>query len=126
MLIKFSSKLKSNYLPFAKPNSTDLSFVKHLSQSLLSSPPALQLFRGPPLTSNLAAKNHVYVHFNSSNGLYVYEHYVMSMIIPDDSPGAVRRLPGPWMVLPTKKNRLEGDPRPEPRDPPFDGQVRIV
>nr|GFC08962.1 hypothetical protein [Tanacetum cinerariifolium] len=45
---------------------------------------------------------------------------------PDDSPGAVRRLPGPWIVLPTKKNRLEGDPRPEPRDPPSDGQVRIV
>nr|GEW92885.1 ribonuclease H-like domain-containing protein [Tanacetum cinerariifolium] len=41
---------------------------------------------------------------------------------PDDSPGAVRRLPGPWIVLPTKKNRLEGDPRPEPRDPPSDGQ----
>nr|GEV21751.1 hypothetical protein [Tanacetum cinerariifolium] len=46
--------------------------------------------------------------------------------IPDDSPGAVRRLLGPWIVLPTKKNRLEGDPRPEPRDPPSDGQVRIV
>nr|GEU59608.1 hypothetical protein [Tanacetum cinerariifolium] len=45
---------------------------------------------------------------------------------PDDSPGAVRRFPGPWIVLPTKKNRLEGDPRPEPRDPPSDGQVRIV
>nr|GEY54602.1 uncharacterized membrane protein At3g27390 isoform X1 [Tanacetum cinerariifolium] len=43
-----------------------------------------------------------------------------------DSPGAVRRLPGPCIVLPTKKNRLEGDPRPEPRDPPSDGQVRIV
>nr|GEX22667.1 uncharacterized mitochondrial protein AtMg00810-like [Tanacetum cinerariifolium] len=44
---------------------------------------------------------------------------------PDDSPGAVRRLPGPWIMLPTKKNRLEGDPRPEPRDSPSDGQVRI-
>nr|GEY65472.1 reverse transcriptase domain-containing protein [Tanacetum cinerariifolium] len=40
---------------------------------------------------------------------------------PDDSPGAVRRLPGPWIVLLTKKNRLEGDPRPEPWDPPSDG-----
>nr|GEX83567.1 hypothetical protein [Tanacetum cinerariifolium] len=47
-------------------------------------------------------------------------------IRPDDSPDAVRRLLGPWIVLPTKKNRLEGDPRPEPRDPPSDGQVRIV
>nr|GEY08577.1 hypothetical protein [Tanacetum cinerariifolium] len=45
---------------------------------------------------------------------------------PDDSPGAIRRLLGPWIVLPTKKNRLEGDPRQEPRDPPSDGQVRIV
>nr|GEW36852.1 reverse transcriptase domain, reverse transcriptase zinc-binding domain protein [Tanacetum cinerariifolium] len=36
---------------------------------------------------------------------------------PDDSSGAVRRLLGPWIVLPTKKNRLEGDPRPKPRDP---------
>nr|GEW50017.1 hypothetical protein [Tanacetum cinerariifolium] len=42
---------------------------------------------------------------------------------PNDSLGAVHRLPGPWMVLPTKKNRLEGDSRPEPRDPPFDSQV---
>nr|GEU79300.1 putative GDP-L-fucose synthase 2 [Tanacetum cinerariifolium] len=41
---------------------------------------------------------------------------------PDDSPGAVRRLLGPWIVLPTKKNWLEEDPRPEPRDPPSDGQ----
>nr|GFA13932.1 hypothetical protein [Tanacetum cinerariifolium] len=41
-------------------------------------------------------------------------------------PGAVRRLLRPWMMLPTKKNRLEGDPRTEPRDPPSDGQVRIV
>nr|GEZ42887.1 serine decarboxylase 1-like [Tanacetum cinerariifolium] len=45
---------------------------------------------------------------------------------PDDSSGAVRRLLGPWIVLPTKKSRLEGDPRSEPRDPPSDGQVRIV
>nr|GEW77244.1 retrovirus-related Pol polyprotein from transposon TNT 1-94 [Tanacetum cinerariifolium] len=29
---------------------------------------------------------------------------------PDDSPGALRRLLGPWIVLPIKKNRLEGDP----------------
>ena len=28
-------------------------------------------------------------------------------------------------MLPTKKNRLEGDPRPEPRDPPSDGQVSM-
>nr|GEV88213.1 bulb-type lectin domain-containing protein [Tanacetum cinerariifolium] len=42
---------------------------------------------------------------------------------PDDSLGAVLCLPRPWMVLPTKKNWLEGDPRPEPRDPPFDSQV---
>nr|GFA68918.1 defensin-like protein 1 [Tanacetum cinerariifolium] len=52
--------------------------------------------------------------------------YALLLNIPDDSPGAVRRLLGPWIVLPTKKNRLEGDPRPEPRDPPSDGQVRIV
>ncbi|GJX88862.1 hypothetical protein Tco_0340876 [Tanacetum coccineum] len=26
-------------------------------------------------------------------------------------------------MLPTKKNQLKGDPRPEPRDPPSDGQV---
>nr|GEY52172.1 zinc finger, CCHC-type [Tanacetum cinerariifolium] len=45
---------------------------------------------------------------------------------PDDYSGAVRRLLGPWIMLPTKKNRLEGDPRPEPRDPPSDGQVRIL
>nr|GEU93456.1 probable receptor-like serine/threonine-protein kinase At4g34500 [Tanacetum cinerariifolium] len=51
---------------------------------------------------------------------------VPSVNYPDESPGAVRRLLGPWIVLPTKKNRLEGDPRLEPRDPPSDGQVRIV
>ncbi|GJX14440.1 nucleotide-binding alpha-beta plait domain-containing protein [Tanacetum coccineum] len=44
----------------------------------------------------------------------------------DDSPWAVRRLPKPCIVLPTKKNRLEGDPGPEPRDPPSDGQYEEV
>nr|GFC26272.1 hypothetical protein [Tanacetum cinerariifolium] len=51
---------------------------------------------------------------------------VLELLRPDNSPGVVRRLLGPCIVLPTKKNQLEGDPRPEPRDPPFDGQVRIV
>nr|GEY62071.1 Toll/interleukin-1 receptor (TIR) domain-containing protein [Tanacetum cinerariifolium] len=54
------------------------------------------------------------------------EVLVVNLHGPDDSSGAVCRLPGPWMVLPTKKNQLEGDPRPEPRDPSSDGQVRIV
>nr|GEU46411.1 hypothetical protein [Tanacetum cinerariifolium] len=43
----------------------------------------------------------------------------------DILPGAVRRLLGPWIMLSTKKNRLEGDPRPEPRDPPSDEENHV-